>query len=268
FFDFSFLYGDRMRYGRYGWAKGGCDDVYKVYDKYIPQPDEGLQVEAIDNEADAQRIYDAVVAQGNALLMDLEEFQSMLRGDIITGEKTENAFILFSDRGSNICAVGGDESEIEQLIRHRTHKIKEETGEEKWFIEVHGPRGNNLQSRIMQSCYWSYSSEIVAMYRVCGLQKLLSKAVHIAAETVPLGDDEVHILNTETEECIGLRASAGAIEVIAGDRAQATTLSALQVSELCFGIADPALFIEGLAANSPLRAVFPIAAYIPKLYAL
>ena len=69
--DFSFLYGDRQRYARYGWIKGCLENIYASYDKYMPHPDPDLQIENIDIDADAQMIYDTLAAQGNGMLMDI-----------------------------------------------------------------------------------------------------------------------------------------------------------------------------------------------------
>lgn len=83
--DLFFLYGDRARYGRFGFAPGGEAFHATTWDRYAPAADPGAPIRAVDLAADAALIEAALSAQPFVMQQQSAKRLTMLRGKFFRG---------------------------------------------------------------------------------------------------------------------------------------------------------------------------------------
>jgi predicted N-acetyltransferase YhbS len=114
--DFAWLYGDRLRYGRYGWTRGGEVMLYQTFNKYLPEPADSSQVRSIDMEREFAFVREKLLAQDGFPRLTDEELRLLLSSHHYAGRRLGGAYIVTNREGDHVHCAGGDPDELAQLL--------------------------------------------------------------------------------------------------------------------------------------------------------
>lgn len=266
--DFSWLFGDRLRYGRYGWASGGAIAKFDMYDKYLPAPPEEKRVRQLDFKKDFKFIRDALQKMPNMILMPDCELEMLLDTGKYAGIAMNDSFVIHSASRDRVEFADGPADEISALLAHVGRRIRQQPGEN-WKFTVHCPISG--PSELLNACYRHYSQmriDHAAKFKVVRLASFLEKVCKMFQGKVPEGNGELGLTNKDAGESATIVCRGGRLSVQAGAAGGAYQLSGREISEVCFGGCPLDVMLPGLAANSPIRCVLPLKAYISHFFAL
>jgi hypothetical protein len=267
-YDFTWLWGDRLRYGRFGWARGGVNYRFETSARYLPEPPPADEVHQLDPHEHMQRVYDFAMGQPYTVHFSPEEFLQLLGrpGTLLIGYR--DAWVLHrpgEDR-PNVWLADGPKHQIAALLSHLVHQAEEGGGG--WRISfTTGPFECPLV-RLARDCYLQMRVDTSASFRICDVAGYFEKAARIAQPGVAAGTDELSLRNTDNGlevriECVDGRFS---VQDRAGEGAR--EMSTAAISEAVFGPLPLDLTMPGLAADSPIRALFQVPVHVSHLYAL
>ena len=175
-YDFTWLYGDRLRYGRYGWTAGGWTYRFETGRRYLPPPPEG-EVEVFNLEHHLDRLQNMLARLPQSLVMPDEELRLSLHGQAaqgLYGAFWGRSFVLGRDKGEVVLAGDGDPGELGALLAHLA------TGRQQIHVDcAYQP------SALLATCLEHYSELQVwpsASFRVGNLASFLRKAAELAGD--------------------------------------------------------------------------------------
>jgi predicted N-acetyltransferase YhbS len=265
-YDFTWLWGDRQRYGRFGWARGGATYIFESFDKYLPPPPAPEEVRPLDGNEGFARFYDCAMAQPYAVLFCRCEFRQLLDGAQIATLGYRDAWVVYSPSKTcpKVLLADGPVEEVSALLSHLARQVKEEG--EGWRVACEcGP----FDSPLMRACrqhYWKMHVAPAASFRICNL---VSYFTSICESTDGVtGSDELSLRNSDTGQELRIVCTDGRFEVsdVAGPDVREMSTTAL--SEAVFGLLPLDTTLPGLTEDSPIRTLLERPAHISHLYSL
>ena len=261
-YDFTWLYGDRLRYGRYGWTAGGWTYRFETGRRYLPPPPEG-KVESFDPARHLDRLQAALALLPQSLVMPDEELRLSLRGQKaqgLSGAFWGKSFVLGRDSGQVVLAGDGDPDELGALLAYQA------TGRQKIHVDC-APQ----PSALLETCLAHYSWFQVspsASFRIGDIGSFLAKAVELAGDLSVPFQGELGLVNQGNGQAATLVWRDGRICVEEGAGRGAFHLTHQRLSEVCFGLLPLSLLLPGLPDGSPFNQVLPVKIFISELFAL
>ncbi len=261
-YDFTWLYGDRLRYGRYGWTAGGCTYRFETGQRYLPPQPDG-EVEAFDPDRHLDRLQAALARLPQSVIMPDDELRLSLHGQSaqrLQGAFLGRSFVLGRDGGEVVLAGDGDPAELGALLAHLA------AGHQQIHVDC-APQ----PSALLEACLAYYSQLRVlpsASFRVGNLVSFLRKAAELAGESSISAGVEVGLVNTGNGQRATLVCQNGGMHVADGAGQGAYHLGHQRLSEVCFGLLPLSLLLPGLPEGSPFRRVLPVKIFISELFAL
>ncbi len=264
-YDFTWLWGDRRRYGRYGWAWGGERDVYETHDKYLPQPAPEAEVRPLDAEGDFARVYAAAMRLPYTVHFNETEFRLLLTCKEVAGLAWRDAWVLTRPAGRVMLADGPAE-QVAGLLAHIVARSKA-ADPNQWKAAIETGPFDSVLTHVARDHYWSFSRPGSAMFRVCDLAGHLGRVAQAVGD-LPGGNGELSFHNTDNGQEVHLLCRDGHLDVApkAGPDVHARTTA--ELSEILFGPLPLETLLPGLPAGSPLRAVLRMPAHVSHLFSL
>lgn len=183
--DLWWLYGDRRRYARVGFAPGGAVVEGLTWDRYLADvPLAGPPIRALDRATDAQRIVAALAARPFALVLDARQRELLLDGAEVTG-LTDGAALILCDHGCRtVWAVEGEPAAVARLVAHRVAALRaadpKDTG-----VRIHADPGDAAALALVRMLAGGVSERPSASFRIGRLRPLL--AAWAASQPPPPG---------------------------------------------------------------------------------
>jgi predicted N-acetyltransferase YhbS len=265
-YDFSYLWGDRLRYGRYGWASGGATMRFETCAKYLPDAPPAEQVRSFDPVDEIPRLQAAMARSPETIVMNDEELGPALRGQGATGWILDESFILANRTGSTVLLGDGDATQISLLLSHAASELGRKD-EDEWRVVV---ECSPEPSPLLEASYKHYRSanrRHAGMFRVGDLAGLLGKLALLRADRISCGTDRLSLIKEETGQAATIDVKHGRAQVTSDATDASVSVNTKALSELCFGICAPDLTVS-LAPGSPLRAILPWGLHVSHLFGL
>lgn len=262
-YDFTWLYGDRLRYGRYGWTAGGWTYRFETGRRYLPSPPPEGEVEYFNPDRHLERLQTGLAHLPQSVVMPDEELRMYLRArsaQKLQGAFWGRSFVLGLEEGEVVLAGDGDPDELGALLAHLA------TGQQQIHVDC-APQ----PSALLQTCLDHYSEIQVwpsASLRVGNLGSFLTKAAELGGECLATETGELSLANTENGQAATLTCREGRFQVQEGAGRDAYLLSHQRLSEVCFGLLPLSLLLSGLPDSSPFYRVLPVKVFISELFAL
>ena len=265
-YDFTYLWGDRLRYGRYGWAMGGATMRFETFDKYLPAPPPEEQVRSFEPSDEVPMLQAALAGAPEAIVMDDDELSPAIRGRHMTGRRMGDSFLLIDRSGKTVLLADGDAEEIALLLAHLARELRRQPGDQ-WRIVIEcSPEPSPLLAAC-QRHYWQVRRQPAGMFRAGDLEGLLGKLAALRNERIPGGSDRLSFVAADTKRPVTLTVADGKVEVTPAATDEGTPLPATAISALCFGVCPPDL-VAPLAPDSPFRAMLPWPLHVSHLFGL
>lgn len=255
--DFFWLWGDRRRYGRIGFAVGGRTLIGGTWDRYLPEPGDGDGIRRLDLVADEALIARALERLPFHLGLTSGERSAMLRGMGALGWTDGSACILGDRGGARIWAMLGGDAALERLLAwHARAAAGRGPGGR---MEVLADPGDRDALTLLQRTAGTFSEQPTASIRVGRLRPLLAAwaAVHpVRGLHLPS-----FCLDGGAAGRVSISCAAGIWRIDDCAGTPDLRLAGQELSELLVGFAPAA--IPGI-----LRALLPMRLSIPPCYAL
>lgn len=266
-YDFSWLYGDRKRYSRYGWTPGGNMQTYRTYDRYLPELPRNLAVEAPEPEAIIERIMSLFSSAVASVIMEKEELLQLLHGQGIRCVTYQSALLLTNAEGSTVHAGEGNTEDMALLFKWLCDRQREREGDY-WNIGITIPDGDSELRRACLKHFWEVQTDPSASLRVGNLHGFLEKICRLNQPAVTTGNETITFANTENGEEASLVCREGVLSV--SDKAGGLRVerSPKELSGLFFGPVNRLDTVEGLRPDSPLHRMFPVTFGVSHLFAV
>ncbi|MBI5724987.1 MAG: GNAT family N-acetyltransferase [Planctomycetes bacterium] len=266
--DFSWLSGDRLRYGRYGWASGGAAARFDTYDKYLPPPPDEKTVRQLEFPRDVPFVRTALGKMPNMVLMGEDELELLLGTGKHIGLAMNGTFIIHNASMDVVEFADGPADEIALLLAHLASEIRRLPGDH-WKFTVECPLSE--PSELLKACYrhyWKMQVDPSARFKVVRLVNFLEKVCRMFQGRLPAGSGELGLVNKDTGESATIVCRDGQSSVQAGAAGGAYTLDRREISEVCFGACPLDVLLPDLPANSPIRCILPLKAFISRFFAI
>jgi GNAT superfamily N-acetyltransferase len=267
-YDFTWLHGDQLRYGRYGWSRGGLAYAVETFDKYLPEPRRSAEIRPLDLVRDRALIDRAVARAPQACLLPADEFSLLLkgaRGRMLSGWVLGEAFLLADRDGARIIDAEGDEAALTELLAHAARALRRHPGD-RWKLEILCPPEPTPLLAVGRRHAWTLTVRASANFRIGRLAPFLRKACRLAPPPARPASGRLGLANADTGDAATVRWDGGRFDVEEGAGADAIRLSTFDLSDLCFGLWPPDLLLPLLPPDSPVRQVLPLRLFIPHLF--
>ena len=263
--DAAWLLGDRLRYSHFGFVDGGRSMRYVTRERYLPAAAE--PVRALDPVGDLDRVLQAINGQTDTALVPPEELSLMLQGWGVQGWALGGSLALFTRKGDRMVAASGNAEEVALLLAHQAAaNARQEGGPRE--ITFDAPCSPCMLTELGRRVHAYATVACSASIRIVTLRTFLEKAAKAVAARVPRGTDALSLRNMDTGEVITLRAARRRIRVLPGCSEEPVALNTLQLNEAVLDWLPAAARLPALAAESPLRVLFPLDFHMPWLSAV
>ncbi len=256
-YDFCWLGGDRLRYGRFGWAPGGLKGLFSFSERFLPDPPPEAEFRPFEPERDSEFVRDHLAHDPNTVVVEAGELGSVLQCENTGGWVSGDAFIAYRRRRHNVYLGGGTPEAIAGLLSHHLRWLKAQP-------EPHGDLTVECAmppSPLMGACQRHYARMTIApsgMFRVGPLTSFFEKACRVAQAKVGCGSGSVSLADSESGETVTVACRDGRLSVEPGGREDVYSLGRRELSEVCFGLCPLELHLPGLPEDSFLRRVLPL----------
>jgi len=269
-YDFTWLGGDRMRYGRYGWAFGGVKYTFGTNAKYLPAPPDGSTVRAMDPKGDGEMIWQYTQSMPYAIGFNRCEFNQLLSIRDVGGVVSDEAWVVF--RGPmtrpRVLLADGPTDRVAALMAHLSQQATGDKNTDGGIVFEAGPYDSAL-TRVALAHYASMEQQQVGGFRLCDMAGYFRRACRAVEPTLAGGSDELSLRNTDTGQAVRIVCENGKLSVDDHVGADVREMSTTQLSELAFSTLPLDAVLPVLAADSPLRALLRMPVYLPfGLYAM
>lgn len=268
--DFTWLFGDRQRYARYGWVLGGERRVYEFFDKYLPTPPPRDAVTASDAPSVRERVMESLGRAPQSFAFPEEEVRMIFEGPRGRGWRAwllGQALVLTDSSGETVHFADGAREELALLLAHLAREIRTQPGD-RWKIAVHCPADPTPLHAACLAHYWRMRIEPGANFRVGCLASFFTKLFSMAPPRLAGGDGRLALRNSDTGEAVTLTCKAGRLAVESAAGADARSLNTRELSEVCFGMCPVDLVLPDLPAASPFRQVLPLRVFVHEIFSL
>ncbi len=264
-YDFCWLGGDRIRYGRHGWATGGVRMRFWFPRRFLPEPPDEAGVRRLEPGRDFERVRDHLARDPNTVVVDDLELHRILECEATGGWVSGDAFIVYRRGIGNVYLADGTPEEIGRLLSHHLRWLESQSD---WDgdLAVHCAPADSALMRACRLYYAGLSMSPSGMFRVGPLRAFLEKVCRAAQPKVAEGSGAVSLVNAETGEAVTVRCTGGRLSVEDGAQEGAYNLGRRDLSEACFGLCPLDVYLPGLPADSFLRQVLPLPAHWSRFF--
>lgn len=266
--DFSWLWGDRHRYGRYGWAKGGITQHFDTTGKYLPSPPADEEVTTLTPQQAVGRICKWWKEMPFGADLTEQEVRLQLSRPGARTVALGEAWATFTEGQGSLSVFGGDGdlNELAALLAHLVHK-REET-EKGWSIEFVTPPCDCALQQVAVRHYWRMDCRPTASFRICDMGGYFERAARIMEPTLQDGNGELELRNVDNGQEVRIVCRNGSYDILPEAGATARKMTTTEISEAVFGLLPLDVVLPGLPAASPIRALFNAPMHINPLCAL
>ena len=258
--DFFWLWGDRQRYGRIGFASGGRTLSGGTWDRYLPDPGTGAGIRPLDREADAELIARVLGNLPFAIELTSHERSAMLRGMGAVGWTDGSACILGDRGGARIWATLGSGAAVERLLGWHARAGAAE-GRPDGRLEVLADPGDEDAVSLVRRTAGTFSEQPTASIRVGRLRPML--AAWAAAHPVRGLRLPPFCLDGGAAGRVSISCASGIWRIDDCDGTPDLGLAGQELSELLVGFVPAPSPVGGA-----LGALLPMRLSIPPCYAL
>jgi len=265
--DMFWLYGDRQRYGRFGFAPGGAVVEATTWERYVPDRNPSPVVRALDLERDCDLVAADLAAQTFVLVQEPAQRLAMLRGKHTKGWTDGKACILTDEKHREIWAMHGSVDAIIRLISHQVAMHCVQTPKETGVVFYADPE-DVVALAVVRALAGSVKAKPVASFRVGQLHPLLSAW---AATHAPMPGARLRpfVLDGGAAGAVRIEITHDAWRVTSGDSALADArVEGAALAELIFGLVPPSVCLPNMPADSVLHYLLPMRFGIPACYSL
>jgi GNAT superfamily N-acetyltransferase len=268
--DFTWLGGDRLRYGRWGWATGGRRNVFEISQRMLgdrAEADIDKPIRPVE-ATDVPRIYEQIAGHVDGIDYTLQEFTQLVL-QCARGVVCNDSWALCRNYGTlRIMEAHGELNDL-VAIAARLSRQAVEAGDLDGVISVECSDSHDLLMQLARRHYRSAVVNPVGMFRISNLHSYLTKAAAAATGLCPGGSDELSIENTDSGQAVRIVCTDGQFKVSQGAGDNLWRADRLTISEALFGaISRPALGVP-IAAGSPIQTLLNPSCYLPfALYAM
>jgi len=262
--DFTWLGGDRQRYGRFGWAFGGVKHWYTTNTRYLPDPPDGSTVRPMDPAVDGEMIWQYTQSMPYAIGFNRREFDQLLSIRDVGGVVSDGAWVVF--RGPmtrpRVLLADGPTDRVAALMAHLSQQATGENNPDGGIAFEAGPYDSAL-ARVALAHYASMEQQQVGGFRLCDMAGYFRRACRAVEPTLVGGSDELSLRNTDTGQAVRIVCENGKLSVDDHVGADVREMTTTQLSELVFSMLPLDVVLPGLAADSPLQALLRMPVYLP-----
>jgi len=262
--DFTWLGGDRRRYGRFGWAFGGVKYTFGTNAKYLPAPPDGSTVRAMDPRRDGEMIWQYTQSMPYAIGFNRCEFDQLLSIRDVGGVVSDEAWVVF--RGPmtqpRVLLADGPTDQVAALITHLSQQATGDSNPNGGITFEAGPYDSAL-ARVALAHYASMEQQQVGGFRLCDMAGYFRCACRAVEPTLTGGSDELSLRNTDTGQAVRVVCENGKLSVDDHVGDDVHEMATTQLSELVFSTLPLDVVLPGLAGDSPLRALLRMPVYLP-----
>ncbi len=268
--DFTWLGGDRLRYGRWGWATGGRRNVFEISQRMLgdqAEADVDKPVRPVTGD-DVPRIYEQIASHADGIDYTLQEFTQLVL-QCARGLVCNDSWALCRNYGTlRIMEAHGQLDDLVAMAA-RLSRQAVEAGDLDGVISVECSSSHDLLMQLARRHCRNAVVNPVGMFRVSNLLGYLTQAAQAANAICPGGSDELSIENTDTGQAVRIVCADGRFEVTQGLGGNVWRADRLAISEALFGaISRPALGVP-IAVGSPIQTLLNLGCYLPfALYAM
>lgn len=260
-YDFTWLGGDRRRYGFYGWELGGKKEVYKTFEKYLIDPP--VQVQPLES-TDLKFLVNLLNKEKQFVNFSELEVSLMMKATQVRLYKYNSSVLATTADGSTVIFAGGIEKEISGMI---SWACMENGRAGRWELTIFCPPDDCPLRRVcMQVFHRRYIDDSENM-RVGSIYSLAKKIGKVVSGEIPEGHGELQLQNTDNGETITMIWTNGAMIVKKG-ATKPIKMNTRQLSTLFFTAGGLDYLLSDLTSYSPLRTVLPFQVYVSQVYAL
>ena len=263
--DFAWLGGDRMRYGRYGWAIGGEQHVYRTNARYLPDPPDASTIRPMDPQRDGERIRSFADAQPFGIGFSAQESQQLLSIRGVGGVVSDDAWAIYRGTAQRpfVLMVDGSVEAVAALLAHLAAQATDGENAEGFIGFETAPTDCTL-SRVAARHYCEMTPKTCAHFRLCDMAGYFEKACRIVGPTLPGGADEITLRNTDNGRSVHIICREGQLSASAGEGGDRVVVGDThELSEIAFSRLPLDTVLPGLAPSSPLRALLRMPIYLP-----
>ncbi len=260
-YDFTWLGGDRRRYGFYGWEVGGKKEVYKTFKKYLIDPP--AQVQPITAE-DLVFFNDLLRKEKQFVNFSDNEVLLMMKASQVRLYKYKSSAIATSADGSTVYFAGGNEKEISEMF---SWACEENSKAGRWELTIFCPPEESPLRRVCMKIFNRRYFDDSENMRVGSIFNLAKKIAKVVSGEIPEGHGELQLENIDNNECITMIWTNGALIVKKG-ATKPMKLNTRQLSTLFFTMGGIDYLLPELPPDSPLRSILPFPVYVSQVYAL
>lgn len=267
-YDFTWLWGDPRRYGRFGWARGGVTYRFETFDKYLPEPPPASEVRELNPDEHAERIFDYTMAQPCTVHFTRREFGQLLGKPDLTRIGYRDAWAVFSPSKTcpTVLLADGPDDQVAALLAHLARQVRQDG--DGWKVAfIAGPFDCAL-NRVARDCRWHMQVTPSANLRICDLAAYFEKACAAVQGSVPGGSDELSLRNSDNGQEVRIECRDGRLAVRREAGPDAHELSTLAISEAVFGLLPLETVLPGVRADSPLRVLLRMPVHVNHLFSL
>lgn len=251
--DLAWLAGDRLRYGHFGYARGGAKIRFDFWDRYLPPPPE-QDVRRFDPVKDFALMRRALGKEPCEFIMSDSELRLWLKP---TGWVLNDAFIYTDGSGETTVVADGSEEDIVRLLAHQLAQRKK-AAPDKGRIAAETAVQPTALLRVCQRHYSGYTVQSPASFRVGVLASFLEKACHAAEAKLGKGSGSLSLINSDTGEAATISCENGRAKVSATAAADAHRFTTTELSEIFFGPVAIDVLLPTLPQDSPIRRILPM----------
>ncbi len=267
-FDFTWLFGDRRRYGRYGWAFGGRNLAFEIMHKYLPPAPKEVEILA---PVDAQKTIAAALERlPQTLVFPDSEMTDLLRSFDSSNcavYRLGRSFVLVNTLRDMVYLADGHVDEIAAIFAFILAQLVEKPGD-RWKLMV---LCSDDDSPCMRACHAAHFKMVIsptASIRVGNLQSCLSKLCRSWQPSIAGGNGLLSLVNHDNGQQATLCCDNGRLSVSQDALPVAEARSTEQLSDILFGLSPLDLHLPDLPTASPFRSLLPVPIHVCKLFAL
>jgi hypothetical protein len=260
-YDFTWLGGDRRRYGFYGWELGGKKEVYRTYEKYLT--DSPVKVETV-NKNDLAFVNKILRKEKQFVNFSDTEVLLMMKATQTKLYKYNNSLLAITTDGSTVIFAGGDEKDISGMISWAN---AENVRAGRWELNIFCPPEDCPLRRVCMRIFHRRHSDDSENLRVGNIYNLAKKIGKVVSGEIPEGHGELQLRNSDNGETITMIWTNGAMIVKKG-ASNPIVLNTRQLSMLFFSDGGLDYLLPELPKDSVLRSILPFPIYMSQIYAL
>lgn len=263
-YDFTWLGGDRQRYGRYGWAFGVAKLCYRTNAKCLPAPPDESTVRPLDMARDGDMIWQFTQEMPYGIGFTREEFDMLMSIRNVGGVVSDDAWVIY--RGPDARPYGmladGPTDSVASLFAHLSQRAIAD-GDEAGTIGFETGPCDCPMTRMAMKHYSTMDAQQVGGFRMCDMAGYFRRAREAVQPTVIGGSDELSLRNTDTGQAVRIVCKKGKLSVDEKPGPDVREMTTTQISEVVFSMLPLDVALPGLATNSPLRALLRMPVYLP-----